>query len=754
MIQLTGMQQPDSIASGTNRATETLKKRQYIGWGILALLLLTLLLGPETFLQSDYRLSMARQAFYMAGLAATWSLLAGIAGQFSFAHVAIAGLAGYSGAIWGKMLHTTYPFLGSVGVSIVFGILFALVIGTLLGVLLLRLRAAYLALFTIAFSEICRMIIVAESDITGGRMSLSVINLSGSRVLHYYIILATLLVVLAVVYWLLSSRFGLFLRAMREDDEAAASLGLNVVWLKIFVFSLTSGLVGLIASFYFHTTPRLVPENLDFLFMALVIAYAVIGALEIPLAGAISAMAMVFVLEYLRRVRLGPTATGIMGVFILLVAAWTLFKVIRVWRDTGWSPVALLSTSNRGKERKIPEAVRRTFPSLLTGGLTLLLGIWLLLVGSIDFQPGIWRFAAFGLLLIFTVRFYRNGLLMPVFEYFGGLEEKRRETVAHREAGIEDRATETAAENPDGPTSSGIVEIGTSELPSNISRPEEHAAKNTESSVLDSPPGIHTAEMSPIPDSSAVVSEPGTIDLRVENLHMRFGGNHVLQGVNFTLDQAVICGLIGPNGSGKTTLTNVLNGVYDPSGGAIYLRGERVEGLPPYQIARRGLGRTFQISRAFRRMTVLENLLIPGLAVDRGATRSMVEEKAYEALRFLTIEHLANEYARALSGGQKKLLELARLLILDPDIMILDEPFAGVHPRLKETIYGFIQGLRSKGKAFIIIEHDMEAIFNISERLLVLANGTLIADDEPSLVRHNPQVIEAYLGKEEEDAHE
>ncbi|HIQ06251.1 MAG TPA: ATP-binding cassette domain-containing protein, partial [Anaerolineae bacterium] len=180
------------------------------------------------------------------------------------------------------------------------------------------------------------------------------------------------------------------------------------------------------------------------------------------------------------------------------------------------------------------------------------------------------------------------------------------------------------------------------------------------------------------------------IQLEVRNIHKNFGGVQALNGVTFSIQGNELVGLIGPNGAGKTTLINVLDGVHKPSRGQVWLNGERIDGLPPYEIAQRGIGRTFQVTRAFRRMTVLENLLVPAMAVHPTMRKRDLHEQAMEVLRFLTIDHLANEYARSLSGGQQKLLELGRLLMLDPDIILLDEPFAGVHPRLMEIIYEYI----------------------------------------------------------------
>ena len=251
--------------------------------------------------------------------------------------------------------------------------------------------------------------------------------------------------------------------------------------------------------------------------------------------------------------------------------------------------------------------------------------------------------------------------------------------------------------------------------------------------------------------------------ISVNNLKKSFGGLKAVDVQELSFKEGELTSIIGPNGAGKTTFFDLISGFQNADSGSIFLKDKDISNAQPYKIARMGMVRTFQLTKVFDRMTVMENLLFSGSNINNDSfLRSFIKlnsqklyesnlrEKANEIMNDLNIGHMSNSYARELSGGQKKLLELARSIINEPEILLLDEPLAGVNPKLAEDILSLITKLSDSGITILMVEHNIEAVMKISERIVVLAEGSLIADGIPNEIRTNSNVIEAYLGKADE----
>ncbi len=247
--------------------------------------------------------------------------------------------------------------------------------------------------------------------------------------------------------------------------------------------------------------------------------------------------------------------------------------------------------------------------------------------------------------------------------------------------------------------------------------------------------------------------------LETRSVSKHFGGVAAVDAVSLQVRQGEIAGLIGPNGAGKTTMFNLLAGSLKPSAGEVVLNGRRIDALAAHRRLELGLGRTFQIPRLFGQMSVLENMLtaargqsgerilmnwLPGKTVRE--QERFNAEKAMRLLDFVTLSRLSREPARVLSGGQRKLLELARILMADPKLILLDEPAAGVNPSLLETIIDRIHAINATGVTFLIIEHNMDMVTRLCSRALVMVEGKLLCEGSPRDVTRDPRVIDAYLG--------
>ena len=230
--------------------------------------------------------------------------------------------------------------------------------------------------------------------------------------------------------------------------------------------------------------------------------------------------------------------------------------------------------------------------------------------------------------------------------------------------------------------------------------------------------------------------------LEVRGVSKRFGGVTAVNRCSLVLEGGKIFSLIGPNGSGKTTLFNLITGVERCDEGQIYFKGERINHLPPHKIAWRGIGRTFQLIRVFPELTMLENLLVVA-SQDWDSSR----RRALELLSFVKLDQLKGEFAGNLSYGQQRLLEFARVLMLDPILILLDEPAAGVNRTLLNDLLSAIQGLQALGKTILIVEHDMKVVMDLSEKIFVLDHGEKLVEGAPSVIQNDPRVMEAYFGR-------
>lgn len=253
------------------------------------------------------------------------------------------------------------------------------------------------------------------------------------------------------------------------------------------------------------------------------------------------------------------------------------------------------------------------------------------------------------------------------------------------------------------------------------------------------------------PNESALIS--------VRDLHKSFGGVKAVNGISFDVVAGGITGLIGPNGAGKSTVVNIISGFHRSDSGSVTLGSTEITNWAPHRVAQVGLIRTFQVARELQRLTVLENMMLsPGMQLGENPVNAILRrneirreeerhlERALELLDRFQLLHQRDEYAGNLSGGQKKLLELARALMAEPKVVLLDEPMAGINPALARTLQEGIAELAEQGMTFLIIEHNLEVVESICNHVVVMAEGKLLAQGTMAVLRENEQVIAAYLG--------
>ena len=240
--------------------------------------------------------------------------------------------------------------------------------------------------------------------------------------------------------------------------------------------------------------------------------------------------------------------------------------------------------------------------------------------------------------------------------------------------------------------------------------------------------------------------------LELDQVTKRYGGIIAVNEATFSVEKGSITSLIGPNGAGKTTAFDTISGVIELDGGKIRYAGQDITNLRPWAVTKLGIGRTFQVTRELGEMTVLENLAVAGVpnsfaSLIGGRIQQDEYDQAMEVLTFLGIEKLANEFSNRLSYGQRKLLELASVLMIEPNMILLDEPAGGVNPALLDRILDRIQAINDTGITFLIVEHNMDVVMRLSHSIVVMAHGQVLIQDTPDVVRNDERVLDAYLGE-------
>ncbi|HEU4450394.1 MAG TPA: branched-chain amino acid ABC transporter ATP-binding protein/permease [Gaiellaceae bacterium] len=594
-------------------------------------LLLTILVFP---LISDnrYYQTIIILSLLLAVMASGWNIISGFAGYVSLGQTVFLGIGAYTTAILSLRVFGPDEFGQGGANPFYFVPLSALVAGLFaaaVGPILMRTRGHSFVILTIAFLFVMQLIVLNWTELTYGNRGLSLPLPTWPRewanLPFYYVFFGLMLLSVAMSWWIRRTKFGMGLIAIREDEDKAASVGVNTPIYKTLAFVASAIWIGAAGGVYAYYLSFIDPRN------QFDIVYSVFVVLAVLLGG--------------RGTIWGP----VIGAFIL-------------------EPVNQITNNDFNR--------------------------W--------FGEGVWdanvRLIFFGALLLLVVLVLPRGIIPSLREIF----TRRRESKTAAEVGARFERTPMR-----------VVERGAQEA--------------------------RAAPAGPL--------------LEIRGVSKRFGGITAVDDVSLAVERGTITALIGPNGSGKTTLFNLIDGTMEPDRGEVWFEGRRVDKLAPYRRAHLGIGRTFQITRLFREMTVLENVVAPlrsfswrRLGAD--AVSGPEAERAHGLLEFVGMHRFAHHRAGALSFGQGKLVELAQILMLDPALIMLDEPAGGINPTLIGYMEEMVRELNRQGTTFLIVEHNMPLVLGLCSPVCVLARGQAICEGTPGQVQADPAVLDAYLGED------
>lgn len=587
----------------------------YVPCALLAATILVVLLTENSFYLNLYFM-----IFIFAGLSGAWNIIGGFCGQLSLGHSAFFGLGAYTSALLFVKFGIP-PLLG-----IFASIALALVSAAVIGFPCFRLKGPFFTLATIAIAEALQLLAVYFRGITDGSEGLSIpykpslLNLAFESKTNYAVVaFCFMLLVLAVSRWIQRSQLGYELVALRDDDQAAESLGIGTTRAKITAFLVSGALTALGASLFAQYVLFLEPHS----------AFSLNISVNLALIYMVGGLGTV----------IGPA----LGSFLLI----PLQELLRGWIGGAYQGLYFVIYG-------------------------------LALIGVVMFMPH-------GITAFFTNHYLRLISWLPTLG-----------------------AKEAAAERSCGPAKAVV--------------------------------SATSGDSAQIPTSSAIPA------IEAENISKSFGGVQALFQIGFSVQQGQIFGIIGPNGAGKSTLFNILSAVFPQDQGTVRFMGRDISEITrPHLVCRMGIGRTFQLVKPFENITVLENVMVGAFC--RGNNRATAMRLALDVLDFVGMTEKKDSPGNVLTLADKKRLEVARALATGPNVLLLDEVMAGLTPKEVNEAIELIKRIRDRGTTVIIVEHVMQAVMSLSDRVMVIAEGLKVTEGTPQEVIKDERVIRAYLGE-------